>query len=222
MRDRAIWNVLLDEVGVDGDRGSGSFACGSDHLCPWVAGVPGHPGTGDARLASGIDAVRNRPHRRRSRATRSDRLCAGAVMGRMKTAARGMTRPSTPTRPRASDRRRQRMSGDGLLRSPRCLGRRVLRALSLVSGVRVGEEDDVVRPLPEQLRVVDGAGIGSEDADRLVAHLPAVAVRAVQKVAAPALRGPGMSGSSSRSRWQQEPRAETGHRQQEKLEARLN
>ena len=61
------------------------------------------------------------------------------------------------------------------------------RALLAGEGVRVGEEDDVVRPLPQELRVVDGAGIGSEDADRLVAHLPAVAVRAVEEVAAPAL-----------------------------------
>ena len=41
-------------------------------------------------------------------------------------------------------------------------------------------------------------GAGGQHADRLVAHLPAVAVRAVQDVAAPALRaGPGTSGSSS-------------------------
>ena len=71
--------------------------------------------------------------------------------------------------------------------------------------MRVGEEDDVVRPLPQELRVVDGAGIGSEDADRLVAHLPAVAVRAVQNVASPPLASPGMSGRSSGAGRQQEP-----------------
>ena len=48
-------------------------------------------------------------------------------------------------------------------------------------GVR--EQDHVVAPLTQQLRVLDGA----DHADRLVAHLPAVAVRAVQEVAAPAL-----------------------------------
>ena len=65
------------------------------------------------------------------------------------------------------------------------------RALVRGDGVRVWEEDDVVRPLPKQLRVVGGAGAGPEDADRLVAHLPAVAVRAVQEIAAPALAGAG-------------------------------
>ena len=67
-------------------------------------------------------------------------------------------------------------------------------ALLAGEGVRVGEEDDVVRPLPQELRVVDGTGIGSEDADRLVAHLPAMAVRAVEEVAAPALSGAGNVG----------------------------
>ena len=42
--------------------------------------------------------------------------------------------------------------------------------------------------------MVDGAGIGSEDADRLVAHLPAMAVRAVEEVAAPALSRAGNVG----------------------------
>ncbi len=53
------------------------------------------------------------------------------------------------------------------------------------------EEDDVVRPLPEQLCVVDGAGTGPEHADRLIANLPAVAVRAVEEVSTPALAGAG-------------------------------
>ena len=39
--------------------------------------------------------------------------------------------------------------------------------------------------------MLDGAGLGREDADRLVAHLPAVAVGAVEEVAAPALAGAG-------------------------------
>ena len=47
------------------------------------------------------------------------------------------------------------------------------------------EEDDVVRPLAKQVRMVDRAGICSDDADRLVANLPAVAVGAVEKVSAP-------------------------------------
>ena len=42
--------------------------------------------------------------------------------------------------------------------------------------------------------MVDGAGIGAEDADRLVANLPAMAVRAVEEVAAPALARAGNVG----------------------------
>ena len=62
-------------------------------------------------------------------------------------------------------------------------------ALGLGERVGVREEDDVVRPLAEQMRVVDGAGAGADDADRLVADLPAVAVGAVEEVSAPALAG---------------------------------
>ena len=52
----------------------------------------------------------------------------------------------------------------------------------------------VVAQLPEQQRLVHGQRPGGEDADRLVADLPAVAVRAVQHVAAPALGQPGHVG----------------------------
>lgn len=52
------------------------------------------------------------------------------------------------------------------------------------------EEDDVVGPLPYQLGVLDGAGLSAQDSQRLVADLPAMAVRAVQQVAAPALVDP--------------------------------
>jgi hypothetical protein len=52
----------------------------------------------------------------------------------------------------------------------------------------VPEHGHPVAELPEQLRLVHGQRAGGEHADALVAHLPAVAVRAVQDVAAPALR----------------------------------
>jgi hypothetical protein len=51
----------------------------------------------------------------------------------------------------------------------------------------VPEERDVVAQLAEEQRLVHGHGTGGQDADRLVADLPPVAVRAVQDVAAPAL-----------------------------------
>ena len=52
---------------------------------------------------------------------------------------------------------------------------------------RVGEEDNVVRPLTNQQRVLDGVGPRAQHPDGLVADLPAVAIRAVQQVAAPSL-----------------------------------
>jgi hypothetical protein len=64
------------------------------------------------------------------------------------------------------------------------------RLLALCYGVVVREEEDVVRPLPQEMRMVDGTGSGSEDSDWLIANLPAVAVGAVEEVAAPALARP--------------------------------
>ena len=57
--------------------------------------------------------------------------------------------------------------------------------------VRVREEGDVVRPLAQEVHMLDRARVGAEHADRLVADFPAVAVRAVEEVAAPALTGAG-------------------------------
>src|SRR3954467_6635170 len=50
----------------------------------------------------------------------------------------------------------------------------------------VGEVDDVRRPLAHEQRVLDARGFGAEDAERLVADLVAVAVRAGHRVGAPA------------------------------------
>ena len=61
--------------------------------------------------------------------------------------------------------------------------------LALVRGGRAGvaEEHDVAGPLPDQERVLDGVRGAAEYAEALVADLVAVAVRAVEQVAAPAL-----------------------------------
>ena len=47
------------------------------------------------------------------------------------------------------------------------------------------EVDDVVGPLPDEQGVLDGRGVGAEHPERLIAHLPAVAVGAVEEVLAP-------------------------------------
>ncbi len=61
--------------------------------------------------------------------------------------------------------------------------------LALVGGERagVGEEHDVAGPLPDDERVLDGVRGSTEYAEALVADLVAVAVGAVEQVAAPAL-----------------------------------
>ena len=56
------------------------------------------------------------------------------------------------------------------------------------SGAGVGEEGDVGAECAEHLRLVHRHRPGGQDADGLVSHLPAVAERAVQHVAAPPLR----------------------------------
>ena len=57
----------------------------------------------------------------------------------------------------------------------------------VVQVVGVHEERDVDRPLTDELRVRAGGGVRAEHAEPPVAHLPSVAVRAVQHVASPAL-----------------------------------
>ncbi len=56
------------------------------------------------------------------------------------------------------------------------------------------EEGEAGAPLPPQLGLVQGRRSGGQHADRRVAHLPAVAVRAVQDVAAPPFRKAGNPG----------------------------
>ena len=69
--------------------------------------------------------------------------------------------------------------------------------LGLLLGQRRGlvqEQHDVVGPLPPQQRAVDGEGVRADHADGPVAHLPPVAVGAVQHVVTPALAQSGYVG----------------------------
>ena len=59
---------------------------------------------------------------------------------------------------------------------------------------RVREEHDVIGPLPDELGVHHRTGVGAEHPERLIADLPAVAVRAVQEIAAPAFAHTGDGG----------------------------
>ncbi len=66
-----------------------------------------------------------------------------------------------------------------------------LTALLAGQAVRVGEEEDVVRPLAYEQGVLHRAGQGAQHPEGLVAHLPPVAVRAVEEIPTPALVHPG-------------------------------
>ena len=68
------------------------------------------------------------------------------------------------------------------------------RAGVVVQVGAAGEVDQVVGQLAEQQRVVDRGRADGQDADRLVAHLPAVAVRAVHHAVPPVLGEPGNLG----------------------------
>jgi len=60
----------------------------------------------------------------------------------------------------------------------------------------VGEVDDVVGPLAHDLRVLDRARAGADDAEGLVADFVAVAIGAVEQVTAPPLRHAGDVGDA--------------------------
>jgi hypothetical protein len=60
--------------------------------------------------------------------------------------------------------------------------------------ISVDEEDDIAGPLPDQEGVLHRAGQSAQHPERLVAHFPAVAVRAVQQVLTPPLADPGNVG----------------------------
>jgi hypothetical protein len=80
-------DVVVDEVGVDGDRGGGSGAGGGDDLGARVDDVPSGPDTGDAGPAGGVGddpAV----------------LVGGASQAGEELASRGTTEPSAMQTPR--------------------------------------------------------------------------------------------------------------------------
>ena len=108
-----------------------------------------------------------------------------------------------------------------MTRDSACVQRR-----PLVGGERigVGEEDDVVRPLPDQEGVLHCSRIRAEDAERLVANLPAVAVRAVQEIAPPPLADAGDVGQlvAEAGGDQDPPRVQDSAAREANREARLD
>jgi len=76
---------------------------------------------------------------------------------------------------------------DRAVDDPNPAGGQALHLLGVDRDVTVAEQHHVVRPLSPELRHVDGHRVDPDHADRPIADLPAVAVRAMQHRAAPAL-----------------------------------
>ena len=110
--------------------------------------------------------------------------------GRTNTAARGTTCAGRRARRRSAGRRRRRAGRPGPRRR-RWRGRRAARARRRSAGRRVVKNTTSSDHCRTSWACGDGLGGPAEDAEGLVADLVAVAVRAVQQVAAPALAHPG-------------------------------
>ena len=151
----AVADVLLDEVGVDRDGGGGSLARRRDHLCAGVRGVARRPDAGRARPAGRVDA--GEAAGVELAAERGEEGARPAVEGRPdedRGAGNGTTVGELDGVEAVVD---DREAVDETLDDPDPA--RVERSpLGGGDGGGVREEDDVVRPLPEQVRVVDRAG----------------------------------------------------------------
>ena len=169
--------VLVDEVVVDGDGGCRALAGGGDDLGAWVDGVAGGPDAGDAGAPGGVDgdpAVVVGGAAEVGRAT-----CRRGRTGADEDRGAGTTWPvasSTPvSRSSSTTRRATGPSTTPMARAASCslLVRRERGA--------VGEEDDVVGPLADQVGVCDRLGRAA----------------AARRVAGRAPRGRGSRGSAA-------------------------
>ena len=195
-------------VGVDGRRAVSSATRSAliaaaavrpgrgrrDHLGAQVGDVAGHPHaraprsrrSGRRRLAADDVAAASPPRPARARATRA-RSARAANRGATTSASSATTSPSSQPDPgqrvvvdlqrRRPRRRRRRCRG-----RPSCSASSRVRRRAACAGTAARRA-----PLPPQQRLVHRHRPGGQDADPPVADLPAVAVRAVQHVAAPAL-----------------------------------
>lgn len=176
------FDVVVDQVGVDGDRGCRTRASRGDHLGAWVDDIPGRPDTGGAGPTGGIDGHE------------SGLIECAAEAGRQAVGVREVARSDEDRGSRdhatvgqldaGQPVRLDHQPGDLALDDANT-ARLQLRLFRRGQVVGVGEEDDVLAPLTDQLRMLDRAGMRTEHSDGLIADLPSVAVRAVQQIPAP-------------------------------------
>src|SRR5665647_1978491 len=178
-----VLDVLLDQVGVEGDGGRGFLTCGCDDLGARVGRVPGDP---DARHAGTARRVGDHPAGVVDGAAEADQQIAVRDESRAYEDRRSADGPAALQ----LDAAQLVVLDEESLHGPVDDADRARRELfALVCGESAGvrEEDDVRRPLADQLRMLDGVGRSAQHPDLLVAYLVAVAVRAMQDVSAPAL-----------------------------------
>ncbi len=181
-------DVLVDEVVVDGDRGGGAFAGGGDDLGAGVGGVAGGPDAGDAGAAGGVDARPSRCRRWRSRGRSAARRWGRSRGGRTPR-SRGTTAPRRARR--RSGGRPRRPGGRPVRRRRRWRGRRAARAGRRSSAAPLAKKTTSSDHCRMRWAWASDSGRAAEHAEGLVADLVAVAVGAVEQVAAPALADAG-------------------------------
>jgi len=146
------FDVLLNQVGVDSDRGRRSGASRRDHLSARIDHVPGGPDTDGAGQAGGIDG------HEASLVDLARQPCEQAIGMRRVAGPDEYSRPlDHPTggqldagQPVVLDHQPRDLAANDP--HPACLE---LGLFSFGQVVGVDEEGHVVRPLPHQLRVLD-------------------------------------------------------------------
>ena len=188
--------VLFDQVGVDRRRGVQAGRRRADHLRFEVGDVAGDPHPGDRRVTGGT-----------GRHGAAHDLAAHLHIGRLQPERGEHARPRgeawlhhhglagdhlTGAQPHPGKPVAGHLQGGDLpLHHRDAAGIQLLAHVPTRLRRRVQQHRHVVAQLPEQQRLVHHARAAGQDGDHLVAHLPAVAVRAVQHIASPPLRHPG-------------------------------
>src|SRR3954454_11308638 len=178
-----VTDVVLGEIGVQGDGGRGAGAGGRDDLAARVDDVACGPHARDGGAAGG---VRGDPAVVVDLAAEVDEEAAVRYEARRDEQRLPWHDAAVVHLDAAQLVVVDDQLFDGAFHNADGAGDE-LGPLGGGEGVGWGEVDEVVGPLPDDLGVADGAVCAAENAELLVADLVAVAVRAVQDVAGPAI-----------------------------------
>lgn len=177
-----MFDVIAYKVSVDGDRGRGPRPGRGDDLEAGIHDIACRPDSGSAGSAGAIDD------------RKAGIVDIAAQAGQKAVGMRDVDRPDEHrcSRDHATIDQFDTAQCVSIDHEPCDLTVHDLDAASLQLLKRVeaqvesvGEEDNVVRPLTDQQRVLDGIGSAAKHGDGLVTDFPAVAIRTVQQVLAP-------------------------------------